>query len=241
MIGDFGTIFNVDLLCRFVINIVTVCVLIWGSYFRRSANNEFLFGAVLFGIGVFIITKILSGVVLKMEFAFGLFALFSLLRYRTESITIKEMTYLFLVICVALISGIAPISYLGLIIINSAVCLIVEIAELVESKIHLFGDKATQTLRYDIIENIKPQRREQLFEDLRNRTGLNIIDVKINEIDLLRDTALLTIIYTKTFDPNLFENSDSAVENKAQVMDIKRNLDLDNNRHSIYRANHVAD
>lgn len=189
-------ILSTDFIARFVINIVSVIFLVWYCYFRRSPKKEYLFGFILFGIGVFVITKMLRDVQLPMGFAFGLFALFSMLRYRTESISIKEMTYLFLVIAVALITSIAPLHYLELVVINGIICLCSQIAELAEAKLCASNTIDYQMIRYDLIENIKPQRRKELLEDLYQRTGLNIVDVHVEEIDLLRDTAQLKIVYS---------------------------------------------
>ena len=189
-------ILSTDFIARFVINIVSVIFLVWYCYFRRSPKKEYLFGFILFGIGVFVITKMLRDVQLPMGFAFGLFALFSMLRYRTESISIKEMTYLFLVIAVALITSIAPLHYLELVVINGIICLCSQIAELAEAKLCASNTIDYQMIRYDLIQNIKPQRRKELLEDLYQRTGLNIVDVHVEEIDLLRDTAQLKIVYS---------------------------------------------
>ncbi len=196
MLSTITNIISIDFLARFSISLISMIFIVWFCYFRRSPRKDYLFGFMLFGIGVFIITKMLHDVQLPMGFAFGLFALFSMLRYRTESISIKEMTYLFLVIGVALITAIAPLHYFELIIINAIICCCAQIAEVIELKLCESKRIDFQMVRYDLIENIKPQNRDLLINDLHQRTGLNIIDVHIDEIDLLRDTAMLKVVFS---------------------------------------------
>jgi len=182
---------NITFLVRFFINTIFLYVLLRHCYYRRTPNREFLFSFFLFGSGVFIVSYLLRGVEVSMGFAFGLFAIFSMLRYRTEPISIKSMTYLFLVITVSLLSAVGQSSTVELILLNALICLC---ANLAESKI-LTPQLAEQLIRYEKIENIRPQNRERLLEDLRQRTGLEIRNVAIDKIDFLRDTAMLRIFY----------------------------------------------
>ena len=176
---------------RFAINLLSLFVLVRLCYYRKSPNRDFLFSFYLFGIGVFLVTRLLHNVDVSMGFAFSLFAIFSMLRYRTESISIKEMTYLFLVIGIALLSAVGQINYWELLFIN---LLISGFAAFAESL--LFMPKlAEKTIQYERIDNIKPQNREPLLADLKQRTGLNIQTVQIENIDFLKDTALLKIYY----------------------------------------------
>ncbi|NJO14418.1 MAG: DUF4956 domain-containing protein [Thioploca sp.] len=176
---------------RFAINLLSLFVLVRLCYYRKSPNRDFLFSFYLFGIGVFFVTRLLHNVDVSMGFAFSLFAIFSMLRYRTESISIKEMTYLFLVIGIALLSAVSQINYWELLLIN---LLISGFAAFAESL--LFMPNLTEkTIQYEKIDNIKPQNRELLLADLKQRTGLNIQTVQIENIDFLRDTALLKIYY----------------------------------------------
>ena len=176
---------------RLTINLFSLFVLVRLCYYRKSPNGEFVFSFYLFGIGVFIIVYLLHNVEMSMGFAFGLFAVFSMLRYRTESISIREMTYLFLVIAIALLSAISPINYLELIFVN---LLISGFAAFADSP--LFISQLTEKMvQYEKIENIKPENSAVLLEDLRQRTGLNIQSVQIENIDFLKDTALLKVYY----------------------------------------------
>ena len=146
---------------------------------------------LLFGVGIFIITKLLHGVDMSMEFAFGLFAVFTMLRYRTDTISIKEMTYLFLVTAIALLTAVSKLSFLELGMLNGLICLFAFIVDtrFFRSAYH------QQTISYEIIANIKPCNRNILIKDLKSRTGLDVVDIEINHIDFLKDTAELTIKY----------------------------------------------
>ena len=126
-----------------------------------------------------------------MEFAFGLFAVFTMLRYRTESISIKEMTYLFLVTAVALLTSVGQMSLIELSILNGIICLI---AFLIDSSVFVKRYEV-QSVCYERIENITPQNQATLIDDLKQRTGLNVVAVDIEHIDFLRDVAQLKVSY----------------------------------------------
>lgn len=180
-----------NFLVRFIINIISLFVLVKYCYYRRTPNRDFLFSFFLFGTGVFIVSYMLRNVDVSMGFAFGLFAIFSMLRYRTEAISIRSMTYLFLVITVSLLSAVGKSSSIELMLINGLICVCTSLAE---SRM-LTPRLAEQIIRYEKIENIRPQNRNNLLDDLCLRTGLDIKDVLIDKIDFLRDTATLRIFY----------------------------------------------
>lgn len=176
---------------RFLINILSLSVLCYACYYRISKNSTVAGSFILFGVGIFIITYLLHGVDMSMEFAFGLFAVFTMLRYRTESISIKEMTYLFLVTAIALLTSVGQMNLADLVILNGLICLL---AFMVDSNIFGKGYK-TQSISYELIENITPEKRCTLIDDLRKRTGLQVEMVEIEHIDFLRDTAQLKVSY----------------------------------------------
>lgn len=176
---------------RFLINTMSLFVLVKYCYYRRTPNREFLFSFFLFGTGVFIVSYLLRSVEVSMGFAFGLFAIFSMLRYRTEAISIKSMTYLFLVITVSLLSAVGKTNPIELILLNALICVCTSLAE---SKM-MTPRLAEKIIRYEKIENIRPQNRNHLLDDLHQRTGLEIRSVLIDKIDFLRDTAMLRIFY----------------------------------------------
>ncbi|MGL1958814.1 MAG: DUF4956 domain-containing protein [Colwellia sp.] len=181
---------------RFLVNLLSLVLLCYACYYRVSKNATVAGSFILFGIGVFIITYLLHGVDMSMEFAFGLFAVFTMLRYRTEAITIKEMTYLFLVTAIALLTSVGQMSLIDLMILNGVICII---AFVIDSRV-LGKRYHTQSVCYERIENITPQKRAQLIDDLRVRTGLQVEMVSIEHIDFLRDTAQLTVSYIPSND-----------------------------------------
>jgi hypothetical protein len=182
---------DINFLGRFLINTITLIVLVKYCYYRRTPNRDFLFSFFLFGTGVFIVSFLLHGVQVSMGFAFGLFAIFSMLRYRTEAMSIKSMTYLFLVITVSLLSAVGQTSPIELILLNVLICACTGLAE---SKL-LTPRLSEQIILYEKIENIRPQNRNRLLDDLHLRTGLEIQDVMIDKIDFLKDTATLRVFY----------------------------------------------
>jgi hypothetical protein len=180
-----------DFLIRLFINMAAVLILIRLVYFRVSKHRAYASSFILFGMGVFLVTSQLSKVDISLGFAFGLFAIFSMLRYRTESITIKEMTYLFLVIAMSLLSAVGTMSHLELGLLLSLVCVMSYITE----TSLLLPMLEEQTVQYEKIENIVPEKREELVQDLRNRMGLDVRSIEIIKIDFLKDTALLKVQY----------------------------------------------
>ena len=174
-----------------LINITFLIVLLRLIFFRFSKDRDSLFGFFIFGNGVFIVTHLLQGVEISLGFAFGLFAIFAMLRYRTESISIRNMTYLFLVIVISLVNGVAPLDYLSLTTVNVTALALVILAET-----NLFAtDKHLVKINYEKIENISPERKKELFEDLSKRTGLSVCEVKVVDIDFLNDTANIEVYY----------------------------------------------
>lgn len=176
---------------KLIVNIISISILCYGCYYRLNKNYNVAGSFLLFGVGIFIITNLLHGVDMSMEFAFGLFAVFTMLRYRTDAISIKEMTYLFLVTAIALLTAVSSLRIPELLMLNGLICLI---AFIVDTRF-LRSRYLIQRLSYERIENIKPENRARLLEDLRNRTGLNVIDTDIIHIDFLKDTAEINVKY----------------------------------------------
>jgi hypothetical protein len=186
-----------DFAIRLIINTVAIFVLVRFCYFTFSRHRAYASSFILFGTGVFLVTSQLASLDISMGFAFGLFAIFSMLRYRTESITIKEMTYLFLVIAIALLSGVGTMSHLELVVLVSIMCLLAYLTELNL----LLPDLDEYTVEYEKIENIVPARREELLADLQQRLGQDVREVEIVSVDFLRDTALLKVQFVPQSPP----------------------------------------
>jgi Ca2+/Na+ antiporter len=135
----------------------------------------------------------LGSIKLKIGFAFGLFAVFSIIRYRTEQIPIREMTYLFTVIILAVLNALSngSLSYAELLLANTAVLVTVFLLE----KNFLYNKELVQRITYEKIELIKPENYSRLIADLKERTGLDVIRVEIDTINFLNDTAKLKMLY----------------------------------------------
>ncbi|MBL0047613.1 MAG: DUF4956 domain-containing protein [Bacteroidetes bacterium] len=176
---------------RLLINVLSVTALVRMVYFPIYKKKDFFFTFFLFNIVIFILTYLLNKVDLSMGAAFGLFAVFSLLRYRTENISAKDMTYLFTVIAVGLITSVNKGTYFETIIIN---VIIILFAYFLDGNILVKNEKS-QLIQYEKIDLIQPQKEAELIADLKTRTGLNVHKVSINYIDFLKDTAELTVYY----------------------------------------------
>lgn len=180
-----------DFVIRLMITLVAIFVLVRFCYFSFSRHRAYASSFILFGMGVFLVTSQLASLDLSMGFAFGLFAIFSMLRYRTESITIKEMTYLFLVIAIALLAGVGTMSHLELALLLGFICALARVTETTL----LLPELEEREVEYEKIENIVPQREQELLQDLRERLGQDIRSVEIVSVDFLRDTARLKVQY----------------------------------------------
>lgn len=176
---------------RMIIDILSVLILVRLIYYPIYRKKDFFFTFFLFNIVIFIITYLLNKVDLSMGAAFGLFAVFSLLRYRTENISAKDMTYLFIVIALGLISAVNKGTFVETGIIN---LIILVIAYIMDANIFMKNEN-TQKIQYENIELIRPENRLLLIEDLKKRTGLNIHKISVGRINFLRDTAIVTIYY----------------------------------------------
>jgi len=181
------------LLVRFLFNLSVVFVIVRKIYFPIHRNKDYLFTFIIFNCLVFFVCNLLSNVKMELGFAFGLFALFSILRYRTVTLPVKEMTYIFAVITVAVINAMSTkkVSYMELFLVNALIIGIIYYLDVV-----WFGKQlSSKMLYYEKIENIRPENKEALIADLRERTGLKVVDADVTRIDFLSDSARLTIHY----------------------------------------------
>lgn len=183
---------------RLVIDLLSVSALIGLVYYPNYKNRELFFTFFIFNIIIFFISYLLNKVDLSMGAAFGLFAVFSMLRYRTEDISIKDMTYLFLTIAIGLICAVTKVKdasdffeYVFLFILNGMILLVTFI---LESKT-VMRKESVKIILYENIELIRSQNKEALLEDIRNRTGFPVHRVSIQRIDFLRDAAQIKIYY----------------------------------------------
>jgi hypothetical protein len=185
-----GTVFFI----RLAIDLVSVFVLIRFLYFPINKTRENFFTLFIFNLIIFLITFILNKSDMSMGAAFGLFAVFSMLKYRTEGITTKEMTYLFVVIAMGLITALSTGNWLELIFINIIILLFTFALE----STFLMRTEVSQTVQYENIELIKSANRDLLKVDLESRMGIKINRITIGKIDFLRDIAIIRVYYYET-------------------------------------------
>ena len=181
-----------NLIIRFVFNLSIAFIIIKLIYQHNRINNlDFVFTYFMFNSLIFFFAFLLSNITINMGFAFGLFAVFAILRYRTDPIPIKEMTYLFIVITIGVINALsgAEVSFGALLFTNFALVGLTYFLETYwQHNVLIF-----RTVEYEIIENIKPENHEKLLLDLEERIGIPIIKFEIHRINFLRDTVRISI------------------------------------------------
>ena len=182
-----------NLIIRFGFNLTIAFIIIKLIYQRNHTNNDFVFTYFMFNSLIFFFAFLLGNVTINIGFAFGLFAVFAILRYRTDPIPIKEMTYLFIVITIGVINALsgAEVSYAQLLFTNMALVGLTYFLETYWRKNLL----VRITIEYEKIENIKPENHDTLLADLKERTGLNIQSFEFRRMNFLRDTARIRIYY----------------------------------------------
>jgi hypothetical protein len=181
------------LLMRLALDLgVTSLVVMW-VYYRLYKNREFVFTYYIFNIITFTMCVLLRKVPMELGFALGLFAVFGILRYRTEEIRMRDLTYMFIVIGIGIINAVAnkKVSLAELLTVDAAIVGVTAIIELWPS-----GRGYGQTpMLYDAINLLQPGREAELHEDLTRRTGFDVVRVQLHRIDMLRDAAEITVFY----------------------------------------------
>ena len=178
---------------RLLVDLFFAGVLIRYVYGRYYKKREFAFTYYLFNLITFALCFLLRKVPIELGFALGLFAVFGILRYRTESIGIRDLTYLFVVIGIGILTAVAnrKVSVAELFLVNGTIILVTALLEIAP----FYGRESRQEIIYDDLELLRQADPKALLEDLRERTGLPVERVAIGQIDLLRDSVLLTVYY----------------------------------------------
>ena len=178
---------------RFVLNISFLTLIVRWLYFSSARRKDYLFTYFMIGIIVFFLCFTLKKYELDIGMALGLFAIFGIIRYRTDAIAIKEMTYLFVVIGVSVMNSLAnqKMSFTEIIVANVLIVLALYIME----KKWLIKSVSTKVIQYEKIENITPDRYHVLKADIETRLGFPIETITIGNVDFLKDSASITITY----------------------------------------------
>lgn len=182
-----------QMLARFALNLVVCWIIVGLLYYRKSKRKDYYFTFMLFSITIFFLIFLMDNVRVQIGFALGLFAIFGMIRYRTETVPIREMTYLFVVVGVSVINGLAmTVSYAELIVTNLLIVLSVWLFETIHGKTHL----ECKIIVYEKVALAHADREDELMLDLKNRTGLDIKRVEVGHIDYLKDIAYVKIYYS---------------------------------------------
>ncbi len=198
-----------ELAVRFVLNLVTCFIITRLLYFPKSRRTDYYFTFMAFSSAMLLLLHKMGNVEIGVGLTLGLFAIFGIIRYRTETVPIREMTYLFIIIAVAAINGLSTVykvmtvqtgelcyqfSWMDVGICALTNALIIVLLFLLEHSWSL-PRTATKLIQYDKIKLIVPEKRAELIEDLKQRTGLNVKNVEVGQIDFLKDSAFVKIIY----------------------------------------------
>ena len=203
------------MLVRFVICLLVNWLIVDKLYYKKSKRRDFYFTFIIIGVAIFFIVFFMIFVLEDMKgktgigVGIGMFGIFSIMRYRTDAMPVREMTYLFVVLCLSVVNALAStMPLVELRITNLIIIIVVWFFE------HLLKVVPWKLIQYDRLDLVKPDRREDLIEDIRERTGLDVITVEVGGIDMLRDMAVVKVYYRS-------QNRDvsNSVNNKVKVKD----------------------
>ena len=193
---------------RFALNLLVCWILVHCFYYRKSRRRDYYFTFMLFSSAMLILLYIMGNVEVGVGLTLGLFAIFGVIRYRTETVPIREMTYLFVIIALAAANGLAPVYHLVdvstaphyviswgsvgvMALVNALIILLIWVLESERLVRHV----TSKLVLYDRIELIVPERRADLIADLEKRLGVKVENVEIGHVDFLKDAAFIKVYY----------------------------------------------
>lgn len=197
-------------LLRLLLHVVVTLIIVHFLYYSRSKRADYYFTFVILALSTFMVVALLGNVKLKAGVALGLFAIFSIIRYRTESMPVREMTYLFGIVAISVVNALGgdAMGWLGLIVIDVIFVIAIALAELTRKMKHL----ACKYVKYDRIDLILPAKREELIADLEARLGIKVVKVDVGTVNFLKDMALLKVYYEP-----LDGNEDNTVDEMSKI------------------------
>ena len=198
----------ISLLMRFVINLVTVSLIARCFYYPRGRRRDYMFIYILMSMSIFLLVSLMEGDGMNIGAAMGLFAIFGIMRFRTEAVPIREMTYLFMLIALSVVNALCRAEYhpkadywdgFGVVTILFVNLVFLGMAWLFESG-KLVSSNCSKFIKYDNVALVAPDKRAELIADLEKRTGLKIERVEVGLIDFLKDACLIRIYYDEPID-----------------------------------------
>ena len=198
-----------ELAIRFFLNLAVCWILVQFFYYRKSRRRDYYFTFMVFSSAMLMLLYIMGNVEVGVGLTLGLFAIFGVIRYRTETVPIREMTYLFVIIALAAMNGLAPVYRLvgatstnphyvlstgtvSIMLLSNA--LVVCLIWVLESK-RLLKHTSAKLVLYDRIDLIVPEKRDELIADLENRIGIKVDNFEVGHVDFLKDAAFIKVYY----------------------------------------------
>ena len=182
-----------QLVIRFGFHLLVTIVVVYFVYAKNSRRKDFYFSYFAISVTIFTLCFLLDNVKIELGFALGLFAIFGIIRYRTDTIPIKEMTYLFVIIAISVVNALSSkkVSFMELLFTNAAIVATMWILE----KILMLRQETSLNITYERIENIHLMNKTELREDIEKRTGIKVKRIEIVEINFMRDTARIKVFH----------------------------------------------
>ena len=186
-----------EMIMRLLINVITIGIIVHAFYYPKAKRRDYYFTFSIIGVSIFLLIYLMGGVKLKIGFALGLFAIFGIIKYRTEQVPIREMTYMFVIIAVAAINGLATsVSYFELLGTNLIFIIALAICENTKWMKHV----PSKLIKYDNVKLVAHGKEDELKADLEKRLGLKIIRIEVGNVDFLKDSAIIKIYYEPIMD-----------------------------------------
>lgn len=193
-----------ETLLRFVLCMMVNWIIVQFLYFRKSHRRDFFFTFIIISVAIFFLVYLMMGMdrgKATMGVGLGLFGIFSIMRYRTDTMPVREMTYLFVVVCLSVVHAMASSmgvdskgNMIGTPLMELVVIDLITMIAIVVFE-HFLKTDASKLVQYDRIELVKPEKREELIADLEERLGLTVLNVEVGAVDFLRDMAVLRVYY----------------------------------------------
>lgn len=214
----FSASFN-ETMIRFIICLAVNWFIVHCLYFRKSHRRDFYFTFMVISVALFFLVYLMMGMdrgKATMGVGLGLFGIFSIMRYRTDTMPVREMTYMFVVVCMSVVHAMADLIGVdtdGKIVGTPiAELLVIDLVTIIAIAIfeQMLKIQHSKLVQYDRIELVKPDKRQELKTDLEQRLGLDITRIEVGAIDFLRDMAMLRVYYTN-------DTADKALNNKLKL------------------------